>query len=111
MCKLKVAGRRLCCVLAIAWAATAAPARAICLISADPGIRELQTLVDEDAARALKQVGTRLRTAQQAPQPEVRLLASLYAVQAQAYGILELDEDAKKAASKGLQYAASANDP
>jgi diguanylate cyclase (GGDEF)-like protein len=119
MCKLKVAGRRaprsaggwLCCFLAIAWAASPAPARAICLISADPGIHELQTLVDKDAARALKQVGTRLRAAQQAPQPEPRLLASLYAVQAQAYSILELDDEAKNAASKGLQYAVSASDP
>jgi diguanylate cyclase (GGDEF)-like protein len=119
MCKLKAAGRHasrsaggwLCRILAIAWAASPAPAGAICLISADPDIQELQTLVDKDAARALKQVGTRLRAAQQAPQSEARLLAPLYAVQAQAYGILELDDEAKNAASKGLQYAVSASDP
>jgi diguanylate cyclase (GGDEF)-like protein len=119
MCKLKVASRHasrsaggwLCCVLAIAWAASPAPAGAICLISADPGIQELQSLVDKDAARALKQVATLLRAAQQAPQPEPQFVASLYAVQAQAYGILELDDEAKSAASKGLQYAVSANDP
>ena len=119
MCKLKVAGRCasrsagewLCCFLAIAWTAIPVPARAICLISADPGIHELQTLVDKDAARALMQVGARLPAAQQAPQPDARLLASLYAVQAQAYSILELDQEARNSATQGLRYAVSARDP
>jgi diguanylate cyclase (GGDEF)-like protein len=120
MFKLKVAGRcasrsagewLCCCFLAIACAASPASARAVCLISADPGIHELQTLVEKDPARALKQAGTRLLAAQRAPQPELRLLASLYAVQAQAYSILELDDAARSAATKGLQYAVSANDP
>jgi diguanylate cyclase (GGDEF)-like protein len=120
MFKLKVAGRcasrsagewLCCCFLAIACAASPASARAVCLISADPGIHELQTLVEKDPARALKQAGVRLLAAQRAPQPEVRILASLYAVQAQAYSILELDEEARNAATKGLQYAVSANDP
>jgi hypothetical protein len=36
------------------------PACATCLISTDPLIRELQTLVDTDAARALRQVRMQL---------------------------------------------------
>jgi len=105
------AGRRLCCVLAIAWATGAAPSFATCLVSKDPAISELQTLVDKDAARALKQVATRLQPLGHAPQPDVQLLASLYSVQAQAYSMLELDEDARRAASKGLQFATRIGDP
>jgi diguanylate cyclase (GGDEF)-like protein len=98
-------------VLAIAWAMGASPSFATCLVSNDPAVRELQTLVDKDAARALKLVRTRLQSLVIAPQPAVRLLASLYAVQAQAYSILELDDEAKSAASKGLHFATRVSDP
>ncbi|MEA3198091.1 MAG: hypothetical protein QOF32_2143 [Gammaproteobacteria bacterium] len=101
----------LCCLLAIAWTAGSSPSVAACLNSQDPSIRELQTLVDKDAASALKQLETRLQTLEHAPQPDVQLLASLYAVQAQAYAILELDGDAKAAALKGLRFAVRVNDP
>ena len=118
MCKSTYSGRRagraewgLCSLLAIAWTMGAAPSFATCLMSKDPGIRELQTLVDKDAARALKQVAARLQPLEHAPQPDVELLASLYAVQAQAYSMLELDDEAKKAASKGLQFATRMSDP
>src|SRR5258708_728086 len=104
-------GWRLCSVLAIAWTMGAAQSFATCLISKDPAIRELQTLVDKDAARALKQVAARLQPLEHAPQPDVELLASLYSVEAQAYSMLELDDDAKKAASKGLQFATRTSDP
>ena len=113
MCKSSYPGRRassragwwLCCMLATAWTMGAAPSFATCLVSKDPDVRELQTLVDKDAARALKQVAARLQPLEQAPQPDAQLLAPLYAVQAQAYSMLELDDDARKAASKGLQFA------
>jgi diguanylate cyclase (GGDEF)-like protein len=95
----------------MAWTMGASPSFATCLVSKDPVIRELQTLVDKDAARALKQVETRLQSLEHAPRPDEQLLASLYAVQAQAYSILELDDDAKKAASKGLQFATRVTDP
>jgi diguanylate cyclase (GGDEF)-like protein len=98
-------------MLAIAWAMGAAPSFATCLISKDPAIRELQTLVDKDAARALKQVAARLQPLEHEPHPDLQLLASLYAVQAQAYSMLELDDDAKTAASKGLQFATRMSDP
>jgi diguanylate cyclase (GGDEF)-like protein len=89
----------------------ASPSFAICLISEDPLIRELQTLVDKDAARALEQVKTRLQSLEHAGQPDAQLRASLYGVQAQAYTMLELDTDARNAASKGLQIATGVTDP
>jgi diguanylate cyclase (GGDEF)-like protein len=98
-------------MLATAWTMGTAPSFATCLLSKNPAIRELQTLVDKDAARALKQVAARLQPLEHAPQPDVQLLASLYAVQAQAYSMLELDDGAKKAAAKGLQFAPRMGDP
>ena len=119
MCNLKLAGGRasrsagwwLCSVLAIAWAIAPSPAVAICFVSAKPAIRELQTLVGKDAARALQQVAARLQPLESSPQPDAQLLASLYAVQAQAYSILELADDARNAAAKGLKFATLASDP
>lgn len=87
------------------------PAPAICLVSTDPAIRELQALVDKDAARALKQARMQLQVLESAPRPDAQRRASLYAVQAQAYSILELDGAAKDAASTGLQFATLASDP
>jgi len=105
------AGWRLCALLAIAWTMGAAPSFATCLLSKNPAVRELQTLVDKDAARALRRLAARLQSLELAPQPDVQLLAALYAVQAQAYSMLELDDGAKKAAAKGLQFAPRIGDP
>jgi len=107
----RAAGWWLCSILACAWALFAQPAAAACFLSADPLIRDLQTLVDTDAARALKQVRTQLDALERAPRPDAARLASFYAVQAQAYSILELDTDARAAASKGLAFATRADDP
>jgi diguanylate cyclase (GGDEF)-like protein len=107
----RAAGWWLCALLLSAWAAAPPPALATCLVSADPAIRELQTLVDKDATRALKQVQARLAPLERASPPDAKRLAALYAVQAQAYSILELDDEAKNAASKGLKLAPLAGDP
>jgi diguanylate cyclase (GGDEF)-like protein len=80
-------------------------------MSTDPLIRELQTLVDTDAARALRQVRMQLDATQKAPLPDALRLAALYSVQAQAYSILELDGEARNAASRGLAFATGAGDP
>ena len=98
-------------MLALAWSMAASPSFAICLVSKDPAIRELQILVEKDAAQAVKQAGTRLQSLEQAPRPDAQLLASLYAVQGQAYTNLELDTDARNAASKGLRFATRVSDP
>jgi diguanylate cyclase (GGDEF)-like protein len=116
----KFAGRHTCrtagwwlCAILIACAILPWPAFASssCLISADPAIRELQDLVDADAARALKKVRTQLDALERAPQTDTQRLASLYAVQARAYTILELDGEARSAASQGLKFATLASDP
>jgi diguanylate cyclase (GGDEF)-like protein len=98
-------------VLPAAWAIAPAPALATCLVSPDPAVRALQTLVDQDAAKALKQVQAQLEPLERSATPDAQLLAALYAVQASAYSILELDDEARSSASKGLQFATSANDP
>jgi diguanylate cyclase (GGDEF)-like protein len=119
MCNSRFAGRHafrasggwLCAIFVFAWAAGSSPSLATCLISGDPAIRKLQILVDEDATRALKQVRSQLEPLEHAPQPDAQRLASLYAVQAQAYSILELDDDAKNAALRGLRFATGSSDP
>jgi diguanylate cyclase (GGDEF)-like protein len=116
MCNFTLAVRRvvrapgwwLCSIFAFAWAlCPSAAVAAACLMSAAPEIRDLQTLVDKDATRALIQVQTLLR----APQPDPQRLAALYGVQAQAYGILERDDDARNAALAGLKFVTLASDP
>ena len=116
----KFAGRHACraaarwlCSIFFAWALLASPVSAAssCLISPDPAIRELQDLVDSDAAGALKKVRAQLDAAERAPRSDAQHLASLYAVQARAYTILELDDEARSAASKGLTFATLASDP
>jgi diguanylate cyclase (GGDEF)-like protein len=116
----KFAGRHTCraagwwlCSILFACAILPSPvsASSSCLISADPAIRELQDLVDTDAARALMKVRTQLDALQRAPQTDAQRLASLYAVQARAYTILELDGEARNAASQGLKFATLASDP
>ncbi len=119
MFNLKFAGRRicraagwwLCAIFACAGALLPSQAPATCLLSADPLIRELQTLVDTDAARALRQVRLQLDTEEKASRPDTQRLAALYSVQAQAYSILELDYEARNAATRGLTFAGLAGDP
>lgn len=108
----RAAGRWLSSIF-FAWAVLTSPvsAASTCLISADPAIRELQDLVDSDAAQALKKVRAQLDAVERAPRSDAQHLASLYAVQARAYTILELDDEARSAASKGLTFATLASDP
>jgi len=87
------------------------PAAAACLPNADPAIRALQILVDQDANAALKKVAQLLKTELLAPIPNPQRLASLYSVQAQAYSILELESKARDAVFKGLKYAPDNTDP
>src|ERR1700722_10261827 len=105
------AGWWLCAMLAAAWAIAPSRAPASCLVSADPAIRELQALVNQNAAKALKQVQAQLEPLEHSAKADAKQLAALYAVQARAYSILELDDAAKNAASKGLKLATLAADP
>jgi len=92
-----------------------APAFASCIENPDRDMHRLQMMVAEDATKALKQTQSLLRTLKHAPLRDPTLNASrkaaLYAVQAEAYGILELDTDARKSASQGLALATDDHDP
>ena len=119
MCKSRCAGRRasragiagVLTLLLLACGFGSLPAAAVCLPDADPSIRALQTLVDEDANAALKKVALLLKTELAAPIPNPQRLASLYSVQAQAYSILELESKARDAVFKGLKFAPDNTDP
>ncbi len=95
----------------LSWTFGLQPAAAACIPNADPAIRALQILVDQDANAALKKVAQLLKTELTAPTPDGQRLASLYSVQAQAYSILELESKARDAVFKGLKYATDNTDP
>src|ERR1700675_3489504 len=119
MCKSMYAGRCvsragavwLCTTLLVAWAFSPLPAPAACLPNADPAIRALQTLVDQDAHAALKKIQVLLDAEVGSAQPNPQRLASLYGVQAQAFSILELESKARDAVFSGMKYATDNTDP
>jgi len=119
MYKISCAGRRasrtgiagIFALLMLSWTFGLQPAAAACIPNADPAIRALQILVDQDANAALKKVAQLLKTELTAPMPNGQRLASLYSVQAQAYSILELESKARDAVFKGLKYATDNTDP
>src|SRR5271169_1607066 len=95
---------RVCTVILIAWMLGPSPAPAACLPNADPAIRALQVLVDQDANAALSKVQA-LLDAEAGAGADPHRLASLYSVQAQAFSILERESDARSAVFKGLKFA------
>src|SRR5271170_2689892 len=105
MCKSRHAGRRasrvgiaaICFAVLLGLALAASPTWAACLPNANPAIRALQKLVDQDANAALKRVQLLLNAEAAAPHPNAQRLASLYSVQAQAFSILERESDARAA--------------
>jgi len=119
MCKYRCAGRRasragiagVLTLLLLACALRPSPVAAACLPNADPTIRALQELVDQDANAALKKVAVLLKAELATPVPSPQRLASLYSVQAQAYSILELESKARDAVFKGLKFAPDNTDP
>jgi diguanylate cyclase (GGDEF)-like protein len=98
-------------LLLLACALRSSPVAAACLPNADPAIRALQELVDQDANAALKKVAVLLKAEMATLIPSPQRLASLYSVQAQAYSILELESKARDAVFKGLKFAPDNTDP
>ncbi len=94
-----------CCSLW--WWTLAAPVHAACIQSPDQDIRRLESEVDQDPGKALKEIQLRLDQVG----ANVSLRAALYAVQAEAFGVLELSDDARAAASEGLRLATDVHDP
>jgi diguanylate cyclase (GGDEF)-like protein len=95
-------------VILIACSFAARHASAACLSNPDPEVRALESLVNQDAKKAIAAAQAGLDALKHAPQPERR--ASLYAVLAQAFSKLELDGDAREAASAGLALAPLVDD-
>lgn len=86
----------------------AAPASAVvCFLSADPQIQQLQSLVNQDAIKALEAARRQIRSLGESDAPR---RAALYGVMAHAYSILELDRDARAAATTGLSLAPRGDD-
>jgi diguanylate cyclase (GGDEF)-like protein len=104
-------------LLAAAWLPAAASAT--CLADSDPEIHRLQDLIGQDATQALKQAQSALESAQRDslsdPSPSAlraaTRIAALYAVEAEAYDILELDAQARTAGEKGLALVPNQRDP
>ena len=99
-------------VLLCAWSPSAV--RAGCIANPDPEMRHIQLLIAKDATQALKQIEDRMdavRREASATQGRTERLASLYAVQADAYGILERSAEARNSAAEGLNLATHPNDP
>jgi diguanylate cyclase (GGDEF)-like protein len=94
-------------------AAGAVAARAACFPVSDPAYVALRPQVDDDPAHVLTVVAARLQAIDRAggAAQESRRLAALYAVQAGAYAILELDHEARAAAQKGLALVSGPTDP
>ena len=102
---------RLCAVLLGAWAFFPMQAPAACLPNADPAIRAMQRLVDQDAHAALKKVEVLLAAEVGSAHADHERLAALYSVQAQAFSMLELESKARDAVFNGLKYATDNTDP
>jgi diguanylate cyclase (GGDEF)-like protein len=94
-------------------------ASASCLPDADPDIVRLQELISKDATKALRQAQGMLDALQRESLSgsssdalhAASRIAALYAVEAEAYGMLELDANARSAAEKGLALVPSEHDP
>ena len=87
-------------------------ARADCFPVRDAAYVALDPLVDQNATQALSAVTARLSALRLAGVAgDSRQLAALYAVQADAYSILELDHEARSAAARGLGLVDSPTDP
>jgi len=83
-----------------------------CFPVSDAAYVALDPQVDKNATQTLSTLAARLRALDHAGSPAgSRQLAALYAVQADAYSILELDHEARATALKGLALLAGQNDP
>src|SRR5579883_2775903 len=87
-------------------------ARADCFPITDPQYVTLDPLVDRNARQALTAVAAGFDALHHAGiNRDSRGLAALYAVQADAYSILELDREARATATKGLALLNGPTDP
>jgi diguanylate cyclase (GGDEF)-like protein len=89
-------------VLALTALFGVAQAQSTCFVSADASIRRLQIMVAKDATAALQVIQAELNFARGVPHPDPNRIATLVAVQAHAFSMLELDGAARTAAQEGI---------
>jgi diguanylate cyclase (GGDEF)-like protein len=89
-------------VLVLAWGMAHGVAHAACLASADPVAARIDAIAARDPREAIRQAAAALAAGGSS---DALRRASLLAVQAQSYSALELDGDARRAASTGLELA------
>jgi diguanylate cyclase (GGDEF)-like protein len=106
------AGIGLRSVFVLACLVATAQVEGACLNSADKAIQRLQTLVAQDATKALALSREELDSmATLSRPPDPALTASLLAIQAQSYSALELDGAARTAALAGLKLVPDTSNP
>jgi diguanylate cyclase (GGDEF)-like protein len=98
-------------VLVLAGFLGSAQAQVTCFISADPDIRQMQAGAATDARATLTRIQAALTSARSVPHPDPYRIASLLAIRAESYSILELDNDARATAIEGLALVPDPNDP
>ena len=97
-----------------------------CIANPDPDVQHIQRLIAKDATRALTQIEDRMDAVRREAASTLRRnavrqepgaslgrtaqLASLYALQAEAYGILERSAEARNSAAEGRRLATLPND-
>ncbi len=97
---------------ALAWVSAAAPSPAACIDAPDPGMRNLQRLIQRDANQALAQIDLKLNAARGGADARLESrLAALYEARAEAYEILERSGEALDSAASGLKLATNPHDP
>jgi diguanylate cyclase (GGDEF)-like protein len=99
--------------LALAACALLAPhaLHAQCLDTSDPEGPRLRQLAERDSREALRQVQQATAKQLAAARPDGRMLALLYAAQAYADEMLELDAEAREASAQGLRWTNTPTDP
>ncbi|MGA7537993.1 MAG: diguanylate cyclase [Steroidobacteraceae bacterium] len=109
---MSVALARMVLLVLALWVALPRAARADCFPVTDPEYTTLDPMVDRSGTRALAAVSARIHALEQAGAPaDSRQFASLDAVQADAYSILELDHEARATALRGLTLVRGPTDP
>ncbi len=86
-------------------------ASAACFSLPDPTVAPLEALVIRDARKAIAGAETLRNELLRDQRVDSQRLASVYAIEAQSYSLLDLDADARSAALKGLALAPGPSDP
>jgi diguanylate cyclase (GGDEF)-like protein len=86
-------------------------AQAECPTYVDASLHALDAQVDRDPRHVLDRIRPRLQQLAALASPPTMQLAGLYAIEAHAFQVLELDHEARAAANAGLPLASDPRDP